>query len=249
MSRLKAVFLDVGETLVYAHPSSQEIMAAICVEAGFEITAAQIEAAESKVWPRLQARQADAPLYSISAENSRRFWTSFYDQLLAELAVPQAAVPQAARGAIAAAMHERFSTLQTWRLYPDALPALEAIHERRERDGLTAGVVSNWEDWLETLLTHLEVHRYFDFFVISSAEQMEKPDPAIFRRALERANVPPDQALHVGDSLHADVGGARAAGVRPVLLDRRGRYAPDQTGDVTVIRSLAELPPLLDRRP
>ena len=58
--------------------------------------------------------------------------------------------------------------------------------------------------------------------------------------------VAPEEALHVGDSLHADVGGARAAGVRPVLLDRRGRYSPEQVGEATVIRSLAELPALLD---
>src|SRR5207248_10470981 len=87
---IRAVFLDVGETLVYAHPSSAEIMAEICVAAGFPISSEQVEAAEQIVWPRMQREQPGQPLYSISAENSLRFWTSFYVQLLAELPVPEA---------------------------------------------------------------------------------------------------------------------------------------------------------------
>src|SRR4051812_20246929 len=237
---VRAVFLDVGETLVYAHPSSAEIMAEICAAAGFPIAPDHVEAAERQVWPLAQRRPPGEPLYSISAENSQRFWTSFYVQLMAELPVPESS-----RCALAHRMHERFNTLDTWRLFPDALPALEAIHERRERAGLISGVVSNWEDWLETLLTHLAVDRYFDFFVISSTEQLEKPNPAIFHRALARAGVQPDESLHVGYSLHAEVGGARAAGIHPVLLDRRGRYTAAQAGGATIIRSLAELPALL----
>src|SRR5205823_13199004 len=131
------------------------------------ISSEQVEAAEQIVWPRMQREQPGQPLYSISAENSLRFWTSFYVQLLAELPVPEAS-----RSALAHRMHERFNTLDTWRLFPDALPALEAIHDRRERTSLISGVVSNWEDWLETLLTHLQIDRYFDFFVISWAEQL-----------------------------------------------------------------------------
>jgi FMN phosphatase YigB (HAD superfamily) len=77
-------------------------------------------------------------------------------------------------------------------------------------------------------------------------EGLEKPDPAIFRAALERAGVTPAEAIHVGDSPSADVHGAHAAGIRPILLDRRRRYTVDEVGDATVIDSLAELPALLD---
>jgi putative hydrolase of the HAD superfamily len=245
MSRLaggvKAVFLDVGETLVYAHPSSPEIMAQICAEEGLDVSVAQIEAADRAVGPRLLRRQAEGPLYSISAENSQRFWTWVYNEILQE-----AGVPESHRAALSERFHRCFNTLETWRLFPDALPALEAIHKRRDRRGLISGVVSNWEDWLETLLTHLDIDRYFDFSIISAAVQLEKPNPAIFHAALDRAGVPPQEVLHVGDSLHADVGGARAAGIHPVLLDRRGRYTEAQAGDATIIRSLAELPALLD---
>jgi REG-2-like HAD superfamily hydrolase len=241
--RYGALFLDVGETLVYAHPSPAEVMADVCVGAGLDVTAAAIEAAESEVWPAVVARQSAMgadELYSVSAENSRRFWGWVYDAILGALDVPIEARPGLAQG-----FHNRFSSLETWHLFPDAIPALEAI-ERRRQGGLKVGVVSNWEDWLEALLLQLEVHHYFDFLVVSAGVRSEKPDPAIFRAALARSGVRPEETLHVGDSLHADVGGARACGITPVLLDRRGRYTPDQVQGGRLIRSLAELPDLLD---
>jgi putative hydrolase of the HAD superfamily len=61
-----------------------------------------------------------------------------------------------------------------------------------------------------------------DSFVVG----VEKPDPAIFHRALEVLGVPPERAIHVGDTGWADVAGARAAGVRPVHLDPH-RFCPN----------------------
>jgi putative hydrolase of the HAD superfamily len=241
--RVKALFLDVGETLVYAHPSPAEVMAAVCAEGGLEISAGAIEEAETRVWPRVLAYQAELQgdaLYSLSAANSERFWTRVYDAILEALGVPGEGRPDLARG-----FHNRFQALETWRLFPDALPALAEI-ERRRQGGLRVGVVSNWEDWLEALLVSLEVHHYFDFLIVSATVRSEKPDPAIFHAALAKAGVRPEEALHVGDSLHADVGGARACGIPVALLDRRGRYTADEAGGATVIRSLDDLPALLD---
>jgi putative hydrolase of the HAD superfamily len=101
--------------------------------------------------------------------------------------------------------------------------------------------VSNWDcslaDWLGPagLLEHVEA-------VVTSAEVgVGKPGRAIFERALAIAGVEPGEAVHVGDSLENDVAGARAAGIRPVLVTREGG-AP---AGVEAIRSLAELPALL----
>ena len=119
--------------------------------------------------------------------------------------------------------------------FPDALPALEAL-----RDHVVV-IVSNWDcslpDWLEPagLLEHVEA-------VVTSAQVgVAKPGRAIFERALELAGARPADAVHVGDSLDNDVVGARAAGIRPVLVARDGR-PPD---GVEAVRSLAELPALL----
>ena len=61
-----------------------------------------------------------------------------------------------------------------------------------------------------------------DGAVSSAVAGARKPDPAIFAPALELAGCGPDEALHVGDTLEEDVAGARAAGIRPLLIDRTG---------------------------
>ena len=68
-----------------------------------------------------------------------------------------------------------------------------------------------------------------------------KPAPAVFERALELAGVAAADALHVGDSLDNDVAGARAAGIRPLLIVREG----SRPAGVEAIGTLAELAPLL----
>ena len=240
----RALFFDVGETLVYPHPSAEEVIAAACREAGFPVTDAQVSAAEAATGPRLIERQATGgELYSVSMDSSRRFWTWVYAQILTELGIPEAH-----HTALGERFHAHFNALETWRLYPDAIPTLEALQPRR-RTGMKMGIISNWEDWLEVLLTHLDLARYFDFAVISATVRLEKPDPAIFRDALERAGVRPHEAVHIGDSVHADVEGALGVGVVPILLDRRRRYA--ETADslpagTHVVQSLEELLALLD---
>ena len=119
--------------------------------------------------------------------------------------------------------------------FPDVLPALEALSEH------ALVVVSNWDcslaDWLGPagLLEHVQA-------VVTSAEVgVAKPGLAIFARALSVAGAKPAEAVHVGDSIENDVAGARAAGIRPVLVARDG--APP--GGVAAVRTLAELPLLL----
>src|SRR5206468_2331163 len=79
-----------------------------------------------------------------------------------------------------------------------------------------------------------------DRIVHSTRAGVAKPDPAIFHLALEALGVPPAEALHAGNEVVADVEGARAAGLRAVLVDREGRLAPLPPG-VPRVRTLAEL--------
>ena len=71
--------------------------------------------------------------------------------------------------------------------------------------------------------------------VSSAAAGARKPDPAIFEPALELAGCAPEEALHVGDTVEEDVEGARAAGIRPLLIDRKGNE-----GDISSLRQIRE---------
>ena len=76
----------------------------------------------------------------------------------------------------------------------------------------------------------------------SAEEGVEKPDPRIFELALERSGARREETLHVGDLYHVDVEGARAVGLRAVLLDTADLYAGF---DCRRIRTLGELPALV----
>jgi putative hydrolase of the HAD superfamily len=127
---------------------------------------------------------------------------------------------------------------QHYALFDDALPILRALRD----GGYKLGVVSNFEAWLEGLLTSLEVMPALDTLVVSGVEGIEKPDAKIFRVALERLNVQPERACYVGDSPTFDVEPARSVGMEAFLIDRHGRHDPARW---PVIRSLAELEELV----
>jgi putative hydrolase of the HAD superfamily len=116
--------------------------------------------------------------------------------------------------------------------YPDAAPALEALRAR----GLRTICVSNWDYALPEVLERCGLAELLDGVVTSAEAGASKPDPAIFERALSLAGCPAAQAIHVGDSLEEDVQGARAAGVRAVLLDRDGGR-----GDISSLTELEGL--------
>lgn len=91
----------------------------------------------------------------------------------------------------------------------EPLPGVVDTIARLRALGLALAVVSNWDETLPERLEAFDVD-----VVVSSAEAgASKPDPAVFRLALERLGVRPERALHVGDS-PADQEGARAAGMR-----------------------------------
>jgi len=100
-----------------------------------------------------------------------------------------------------------------------------SVHERTHAAlsrlraaGLRLGVVSNSDGRVDQALLAAGLREYFDVVIDSSVVGMEKPDPAIFRAALDALGVAPQEALYVGDLYEVDVVGARAAGIEAVLL-------------------------------
>jgi putative hydrolase of the HAD superfamily len=124
-----------------------------------------------------------------------------------------------------------------FRPYSDVIPALREMRA----DGHRLVVVSNWDCALPDWLGPPGLLGVVDGVVTSAEVGVAKPDARVFRRGLEIAGAEAAQAVHVGDSLDNDVKGARAAGIRAVLLQRDGKPPPE----VESIRSLSELAPLL----
>jgi putative hydrolase of the HAD superfamily len=118
-----------------------------------------------------------------------------------------------------------------FQIFEDVLPVLAQLRAQ----GLKLGLVSNTGRNLEEFVAHhgLDV----DAAVSSGAHGKTKPHPTIFQAALERLAVAPADAVMVGDSVEDDVEGAKAAGMRGLLLDRENRY-PDVGEKLTDLRGL-----------
>ena len=111
--------------------------------------------------------------------------------------------------------------------------------------GLRLACVSNSDGRAEWHLESCGMRHGLEFVVDSEIVGVEKPDPRIFRIALERLEVPPQRAVYIGDIRCVDEVGSRAAGMHFVLIDPRGDYGPP--GGLSV-REIAELPALLESR-
>jgi putative hydrolase of the HAD superfamily len=122
--------------------------------------------------------------------------------------------------------------------FPDTVPALRALRAA----GVKLVAASNWDVSLHEQLERTGLTPLLDGALSSAEVGAPKPDPEIFARALALAGARPAEALHVGDDVEADVGGALAAGLEPVLIDRDGSLEPPP--GVRRIASLAELPAL-----
>jgi putative hydrolase of the HAD superfamily len=233
-----AVFFDAGETLLYPHPSFAELFAEVLRAEGHRVDPARVQEVISASSRSLNEflTSDEARLWSTSPERSRAMWDRLYRSFLTELGVADA------HDRLVDALYRRFRDVATYRLHPDALPVLR----RLRGTGLTVGLISNFEDWLEQLLEVLKVQDFFDVTVISGIEGVEKPDAEIFRIALERAGAAPERSVYVGDNPVFDTDAARAVGMIPVLIDRAGRH-PD--ADAIRITSLEDLPGALGLEP
>ncbi len=100
---------------------------------------------------------------------------------------------------------------------------------------------SNWDCSLPEWLEGAGLWELLDGAASSAVVGEPKPSPAVFHAALELAGVEPGEALHVGDSVENDVEGARAAGVRAVLVDRTGARAPAGVEAVSSLHGVASL--------
>lgn len=115
--------------------------------------------------------------------------------------------------------------------FVDAEPALRALRAR----GLTLVVVSNWDISLNGVLEGCGLAPLLDATISSAEAGSRKPDPGIFATALELAGCEATEALHVGDTEDEDCEGARAAGIRALLIDRE-----EGGGDISSLAQIEE---------
>ena len=227
---MRAVFFDAGQTLLDADPPVEAVYRDAFAAWGVTADAGTVHHAVLETWRDVAARRARGDEgWSIGAGEAA-FWRSFVAEVFAR--VGGGDLPDA----MLAGLVRHFRQACHWRVYADVPAVLAALRT----GGTKLLVVSNWDSSLPPLLAELGLTPFFDDVVVSTLVGTSKPARGIFDEALRRAGVAAHEALHVGDSLHDDYHGAKAAGLSALLLDRAGRV-PKGDG-IETIGSLAELP-------
>jgi HAD superfamily hydrolase (TIGR01549 family) len=182
-------------------------------------------------------RYAEARIASIERLSGERelvhdeeVWIAFTEQIV----LGMGGDPARARGC-AVDMVAEWERHENFMLYEDAPPVLDALREH----GLAIGLVTNGQRDLDEFIAHhrLEV----DAAVGSKTHGRIKPHPSIFTAALRALDVRAEETAMVGDSYEDDIEGARALGIRAILLDREGRFSDEHDRIETLLALPAAL--------
>jgi putative hydrolase of the HAD superfamily len=234
----KIVFFDVGDTLVRIDPSWSAIYLRCSREFGVDVDEAALkkavdDASAAGFW------DSSVP-FEATEEASYQRIKAFDQKVMASLG----------HGDLPDRFYRRLGELflasEAWHVFPE----VRGVLDRLGKAGLRTAVISNWVWGLPELLHDLDLAHHFEYVVVSSRVGYDKPHTGIFEHALERAGVSGSEAVHVGDNPATDVAGARAAGIRPILIRRRPpthTHGPDGVSleGVAIIADLRELPALL----
>jgi putative hydrolase of the HAD superfamily len=224
----KAVFFDAGNTLFTERTSRGDLYARVAARHGVVCSAAEAGAAMHAV------HEALPPMVDGHFRYSDGWFRVYIRKVFDRLGAAESPTAEVERE-----LFDTFQRSDSFRVFDDVRPALARCRAR----GLWLGVISNWSPALPVLLGRLGLADSFDAVLTSAEELLEKPDVRLFERAVAIAGCAPRDALHVGDRPDADHDGARAAGLRAVLLDRAGTNGSD---GVTWIGSLDALDMHLD---
>jgi len=220
MARTQAVLLDALGTLVELDDPAPRLRAALLERSGIDVGLAAAErgfGAEIGYYLANQMRGGDLA----GLERLRDDCATAMREAIGHDGLDHATVRAAMLEALA------FAT------YPDVLPALRELRDR----GLRLVVVSNWDCSLPEWLDRAGIGELVDGSVSSAVVGEAKPAPAVFEAGLRLAGCDAAEAVFVGDSVENDVFGARAAGLRALLVQRAG----DPPLGVETVRSLGEL--------
>jgi putative hydrolase of the HAD superfamily len=213
---VRALFFDVGGTLLRPWPSVGTIYASVANRHGITATPEELERAFRESWAALKR-----PGLTVSRKD---WWREVVFRTLGQ-----------ENPACFEELFEIFAHAGAWQVFPDVEETLREAHSR----GLPIGVISNWDERLRPLLDEIGLARYIDSMTISCEVGTEKPDAKVFQAALHTAGVEANEAVHVGDSYKEDVCGAEAVGMTAILLNRN-------RGEGVGLRALRDLWAKLD---
>ena len=231
---IKVITFDFYNTLVKFWPPLEDIQVASCAKKGITVSRDAIRRGYAKADILFNRANEDEPLSMRSPERRREFFAEYEELILETAGIPVTRGLASEIWDLAIAVPKEFTPFE------ETVPTLDALRKK----GYGLGIITNLRADLDPLIRKTGLTGKLDFSVNSTLVGIEKPHPPIFEEAIRRANVKPEEMLHVGDQVRSDVAGARAMGMQAALLDRGGWHDP--VDDCPKIAHLGELAGLLE---
>ena len=205
----KTIFFDAAGTLIYLPKSVGHHYALVGDRVGLSLAVEPLDSAFATCWKEMPPRSAiDGP----REDDDKGWWRELVCRVLDQVAP---GTNEFDRDAFFEAAYSHFAEPGVWDLYPEVSDVLGELRSRFD-----LAVISNFDGRLRMILEHLGISRFFSHVFLSSELGADKPDPEIYRRALQLSNAAPSETLHVGDDPERDWTGAAAAGLSVFRLGR-----------------------------
>jgi len=206
---IKAILFDAAGTLFYLTKTVGDHYAYVGREVGLDLDAQQLDRAFYTAWQQMPHRPAiDGP----RENDDKGLWRNLVGRVFDQV---EPSLSKLDRDNFFEVAYEHFAEAGVWELYPEVPEVLEQLRSRFQ-----LAVISNFDGRLRLILQNLGISKYFDHVFISSELGADKPDPEIFRRALEIIHLDANEVLEVGDDPERDWKAAKAAGLLVFRLDR-----------------------------
>ena len=234
----RLVTFDVVGTLLRVKRSPGFHYASAAKRYGFDVDAKQIDLVYGSVWKDTKDKY---PNYGVNnGLSSQTWWQNFVKNVF------QSAGFTMPVNDICNDLWSMFMKKDLWEVAPCIENTLNELQSR----GFMLGVVSNFDERLEDVLSAVNLRQYFSVIMTSVTAGVEKPDVQIFEKTLNRLHIDPWNALHIGDDLIEDYESAWQSKMNAILFAGWRQYSEKVLANVErdhIFFEYAELLPLINK--
>jgi len=238
-SEIRHILFDLGGTLMHSRADWENIFL-------HADTALCNKLHEHNI--QLDTRLFRARLHQYYNQRDKDYYETTYHFVLREL-LEELGYPDVSEAVLRSALDAMYViTQQNWILEDETLATLKKLKLMEYQLGIFSNAGDDKD--VQELVESFGIRSYFDFVLTSAKCFYRKPHPRAFEIALAQWSVSPMDAVMIGDSLQADIQGAKNLSMQTIWITRRAQYAADEELRVQPdfsLRDLNELLPTLKR--
>lgn len=197
---------------------------------------------------KIDPKKFRARLHEYYEQRDQDYQETTYHFVLREL-LKELGYAEIPESVLRSALDAMYSVTQNnWQLEEDAIVTLQNLKSQNYKLGIFSNAGDDQD--VQELIEHFGVRSYFDFVLTSAACFYRKPHPRAFEIALAQWNISPHEAVMIGDSLEADIAGAKNSGMQTIWITRRAQFKDEDMRRIQPdfsLRKLNELLPTLER--